>query len=156
MKKMAYYVLAGLFIIMPLSAKATSVYPSNITVTPTPQTTNDIISAQINGEFATPGYQLDSISLLNTTGNHFDIGFSLFAPDGFVIQILDPFSYTVSLDLLDAGDYSITANFYVNGFLDNTISDTFTVSSVPLPPAAWLFFSSILSIFTLGKLSRKA
>ena len=156
MKKIVYYILTGLFIFLPLSAKAISVYPSDITIFPTPQTTNDFISAQINGSFATPGYTLNSTSLLNPTGNDFEIGFSLSSPNGIVIQILDPFSYSVGLGSLDAGDYSITANFYVDGLLDNTINNTFTVSSVPVPAAAWLFFSGILSIFSFGWFKKKA
>ncbi|GMQ83885.1 MAG: hypothetical protein BMS9Abin06_0630 [Gammaproteobacteria bacterium] len=156
MRKIVYYILTGLFVILPLSAKAISVYPSDITISPTPQTTNDFISAQVDGSFATPGYTLSSTSLLNTTANDFEIGFSILAPDGFIIQILDPFSYSVGLGLLDAGNYSITANFYINGILDNTINNTFTVSSVPLPAAVFLFPGGVFSLFTLGRISRKA
>ncbi len=79
-----------------------------------------------------------------------------FAPDGLIIQILDPFSYSVGLGLLDAGNYSITANFFVNGILDNTINNTFAVSSVPLPVAVFLFPGGVFSLFTLGRISRKA
>lgn len=151
MKKIIYYIITGLFIILPLSAKAISVYPSDIAISPTPQTSNDYLFAQISGEFATPGYTLNSISSPIISNNNIGINFSFSAPDGIVIQILDPFSYSVGLGLLDAGDYSITANFYVNGILDNIINNTFTVSSVPLPPAAWLFISGIFSILTLSK-----
>ena len=103
-----------------------------------------------------PGYTLNTTSLVNTGNNNFDIGFDFSAPTGIVLPVLDPFSYSVDLGVLDAGDYSIMANFYVDSLLDNTISSTFTVSAVPVPAAIWLFFSGIISLFAYGIKSRNA
>lgn len=109
----------------------------------------------MNGSFATTGYTLNDLSLTNIT-NDFEINFLISTPDGIVMFVLDPFSYSVDLGLLDAGDYSITANFYVDGILDNSINNNFTVSSVPLPAAAWLFLSGLFSIAAYGKISKKS
>ena len=156
MKKIIYYILTGLFIILPLSAKAMTIYPSDIAISPTPQTNNDYLYAEISGDFSELGFTLNSISSPIISNNYIDINFSFTALDGGAYQALEPFSYSVALGLLDSGDYSITANFYIDELLDSTINNTFTVSAVPLPAAAWLFISGILSILTLGNTSRKA
>jgi len=154
MKRFIYHLLAGLIIISPMSAHAISVYPTDITIFPEPQSTTDFITAQVNGSFATPGYSLVSTSVINTTGNLFELGFTITSPDGFVPQVLVPFSYDVDLGILDAGDYSIVANFYVDGIFDNSVENAFSVSSVPLPGAVWLFFSGMISLFAAGRFNK--
>ena len=156
MKNVIYYILVGLFVISPLSANATSVYPSSILISPTPQTTNDFLVAEINGYFASPGYTLNTTSLVNTGNNNFYFDFDFSAPTGIALTVLDPFSYSLDLGVLDAGDYSMTAYFYVDSLLDNTIGSTFTVKAVPIPAAIWLFFSGIISLFAYGIKSKNA
>ena len=87
-------------------------------------------------------------------GKNIIIAFSIIAPTGILPQVLEPFSYAVDIGYLDAGQYSIVANFYVGNVLDASISNNFTVSAVPLPAAAWLFMSGILAIFTFRRKAR--
>jgi len=42
---MACFILTAIFIVLPLSAKSISVYPSDISIAPVLQTTSDFISA---------------------------------------------------------------------------------------------------------------
>ena len=112
--------------------------------------------AEINGYFASPGYTLNTTSLVNTGNNNFDFDFDFSAPTGIALTVLDPFSYSLDLGVLDAGDYSMTAYFYVDSLLDNTIGSTFTVKAVPIPAAIWLFFSGIISLFAYGIKSKNA
>ena len=152
MKNIMQCFLAGMLLVSSMPSMAASVYPSdNISVLPSPATVQDFLTADVTGFFATPGYGLDRIAVDFGTGNNIIVSFSIIAPTGIVPQVLVPFSYTVDLGNLDAGQYSIVADFYVGNVLDASISNNFTVSAVPLPAAAWLFMSGILAIFTLRR-----
>ena len=152
MKNIMQCFLAGMLLVSSTPSMAASVYPTDLSVLPSPATVHDLLTADVTGFFATPGYVLDSIALDFGTGNNVIVSFSIMAPTGIVPQVLEPFSYTVDMGYhLGAGQYSILADFYVDNVLDASISNNFTISSVPLPAAAWLFMSGILAIFTLRR-----
>lgn len=132
-------------------ANSTSVHPNGIDVRPTFPTTTDFIAAYIYGFYASPGYSLLSAPTLDTSGNVIEIDVLISSPAIVGPPILDPFSYVVDIGYLDIGSYSVTSNFYVDGILDNTISNDFSVSAVPVPAAFYLFISGVMSIFALAK-----
>jgi len=144
-------IISFLLLVISFAANGTSVYPDGINITPASPTTSDFIVADIYGFYATPGYSLVSTPSLNMSGNDIEVDFLVSSPDGSVIQVLDPFSYLIDIGELGAGDYNITANFYVDGFFDNTINNNFTVTAVPVPPAISLFLSGIVSIYTFTR-----
>ncbi len=192
MKKINNYVILGLFVALPFSASSAPISYSNAVVpstsnivtdlalsfSPSPQTTNDFITAQVSGTFPSLGFILDNTSL-KIIDNTFKINFSISSPTGIVGQQIDPFDYSVNLGQLDVGTYYVSANFFVDGSLDNSISDNFSVTSaaystwpwgpkklksnlvsakhtpVPLPATVWLFLSGIVSLFTLNRRHKK-
>jgi len=137
----------------PLSVQAMLVGPDNISILPSPQTTNDILSARITGFLPTPGFILDSPPSLSISANTIDITFFLSPPTNAIIQVLDPFTFDVVLGKLAPGGYLINANFNIDQTFSK-ISHYFKVSPVPVPAAVWLFLSGIVSIFSLTRLKR--
>jgi hypothetical protein len=132
------------------------VYPSGIAVSPTPQTTGDFLTVEVSGDFSSTGFSLSGDPQLSIIGKSIGIDFFVVNPNVIVLPVLIPFSYPVDLDYLAAGDYSITANFFVDGLFDNSISDAFTVSAIPVPAAAWLFGSGLIGLVGLARCKKAA
>lgn len=156
MKKTIRHLIATVLLFSSLSVSAVSVLPSDIFISPTPPTASDFLSAQISGVFITPGFTLDNTPLLNISGNLINISFQINSPTGPVIQVLAPFTYNVDLGLLNAGIYSITADFYIDRTFDSAIKSQLNVSAVPVPAAAWLFISGILAMLSLRRFNLKS
>jgi hypothetical protein len=154
MQSWKHYVLVVLFFLHPVSARAISVYPSELAISPIPHTTQELLTADVIGEFATPGFTLIGNPQLSISAQSIVIDFLILSPTHVVPQVLWPFSYSVELGFLAAGAYSITANFSVDGVFDNSISDAFTVSAIPVPAATWLFGSGLLALIGIAR--RKA
>lgn len=160
MKKLAQYIFTGLILISPFSVNATAIYPSNFFISPTAPTTADFLTAEVNGDFASPGYVLNGITLVDNGSNSLSLNFDITEPGGIVLAVLDPFSYSFGLGLFAEGDYLISANFFISSLvgnstvtrLDNTIRTAFSVtaapqlSTVPLPATIWLFIGGISSL----------
>lgn len=143
-------------ILIALSATfGSSLYAASISVIPTSPTANNFIVANIVGEYGMAGYIFEGSQLFIDPGNTVNIDLFIDAPE-IGATVLTPFSYEIAVGFLDSGIYSISADFYFDSILGNTVSNTFTVSSVPIPPAVWLFFSGILSIFSFGLFKKKA
>lgn len=128
--------------VFPYSINASSQGHSGYTVT-------------VFGELESTGFVLDSTSVFSTGTSH-TIAFEMTSPAQAQLAIFEPFWYTADLGVLVAGEHSITAEFHVDGRLDATLSDSFTVSSVPLPAALWLFSSGALVYTLAGRWSRRA
>lgn len=119
--------LCAYLLVIPVIARATSVFPSDIIIEPTAPNKQSFIILTVNGNFSTPGYTLIEIPLLDITDNIITVGFGLNSPDNPVITTLDPFAYPVNLGNLEAGKYTVIVNFSVDGLLDNTIQGEFEV-----------------------------
>ena len=146
-----------LFLLIALFATfGSNTYAASINVVPTSPDTNDFIVANIAGSYNTAGYIFESAELLNITNNSVNLNLFIDAPSGFVAQIIMPYSYNIDLGFLESGVYSISADIYFDGLLGNTVSNTFTVSPVPIPASVWLFFSGLLSILSFSKLNKKS
>ncbi len=87
--------------------------------------------------------------LVTIAENNIGIDFNSSSPDGIVLFMLMPFSINANIGLLNAGAYNVNANFYVDGILEHTLTDSFTV--VPLPAGVWLFGAGLIVLFSLNK-----
>jgi hypothetical protein len=115
-------------------------------------TTLDPVHAQLSGEFPTTGYKMQDpqVTLLE---NNIGINFNASSPQGPVLQIITPFSIEADIGLLDAGTYQVNAFYFLDGNLQATWTDAFTVSPVPIPVSIWLFASGLIILFCLNKRS---
>ena len=125
-------------------------YAASISVIPTSPTTNDFIIANIAGEYGIAGNIFEGSQLFFNPGNEITIDLFIDAPE-FGATVITPFSYDVGLGFLETGIYSISADFYFDGVLGNTVSNTFTVSSVPIPAAVWLFGSGLIGLIGVAR-----
>jgi hypothetical protein len=155
MKKLIFkYFLISNILLLPAIAQGASIYNPALAIYPTTQiTTQDAVYAQLSGDFATTGYVIEGEPLVTITANNIGINFSALPPDGIVLFVLTPFSINANIGQLNAGAYNVNANFYVNGVLEHTLTDSFTVSAVPLPAALWLFGSGLIALFSLRRKS---
>jgi len=155
MRNFFQYTIVAIFLSFPLylSANEISVGPHDIIISPFPATADDFLTAEISGYLPTPGFTLDSPPSVNITGNTIDISFFLSPPDGIIIQVLDPFTFLVDIGKLNDGFYALNANFYINKKI-STLKYKFEVAPVPLPAAAWLFLTGIISMFSFSRLKR--
>ncbi len=151
------YTIVAMFLSFPLhlNASEVNVGPHDISISPSPATTGDFLTAEISGFLPTPLFTLDSPPAVSITGNTIDISFFLSPPGGIITQVLDPFSFIVDIGKLDDGFYSLNANFYINKQF-STLKYKFEVAPVPLPAAAWLFLTGIISMFSFSRLKRNA
>ena len=144
-------VLTVLSFSLPILAGASSV--DGITINPDSPTTLDDVYATIDGTFNTPGFTLSSPDVV-IVGNNIAIDLYALSPTFPVIQIPDSFSVDASLGFLDAGSYSVTATLYVDGVFEDSLLDSFSVSAVPIPGAAWLVGSGLAGLVGLRKRQR--
>jgi len=166
-KKIVAYVLIASFMLLPAVAKGYSIYGTTLDIQPNGLiTTEHAVSAALGGEFASTGY-CGSINPCTTSvtinGFDIDIDFRSTAPTGFVLAVLVPFSFTASLGHLSPGTYLANAYFYVDDSLHNVVgppstnpvTQSFTVSAVPLPASLWLVGIGLLTIFSLKEREKK-
>ncbi len=153
-KKISLYFLISSFILLSSIAEGASIYNPTLAIYPNaPITELDLIYAELGGDFATSGYTVDNAPLVTITDYNIGIDFNSSSPppDLIVLTVLTPFSVNADIGLLSTGVYNVNANFYVDGILEQTVTDSFTVSSVPIPAGAWLFGSGLLGLIGIAK-----
>lgn len=153
--------ISGIQKFVLLSLFSISLQAATLSISPTAPMAGDFVTAIVDGNFSSSGWGIQS-NISNQTGNHFDISVDKLAPNLITLPFSSPFTETIDLGNLAAGDYSITANIYTiqpegfifpewniaNRVLDETLNLNFTVTSeVPLPPAAGLFAAALLGLF---------
>lgn len=138
-------------------ANSTSVYLDLPSINFAAPTTNDFIIADITGNYATPGFTLNSSPTINIGSGSINIIFDISSPTNITPFVLDPFNYSVDVGLLSAGDWYITPTFYVDGIFDaqlTTFLPLFSVTevtAVPVPAAVWLFGSGLLGLVGVAR-----
>jgi hypothetical protein len=125
---------------------STSIYSPSMTIHPVTPLTTDSIYAVLAGQFPTAGYDVDDSPSVTITGKKIDIEFHAQSPTGIVLQVFTPFSVDADIGQLAEGTYSANAKFYVDNRLQHNLHETFKVSAVPLPAAAWLFVSGLIGL----------
>lgn len=135
------------------SLSANSAYLSSISISPeTPITSNDTV-ATIYGDLADSGSYI-----INTVVTQEDnsITLDIFTTSLGGFQVLTPFNHTENLGGLSSGNYTFTANGYIDGNLSSSINTSFSVSEVPLPASAWFFLTSIGVLVGKKKLNKSS
>lgn len=153
-KKILHYFLLSSFILLSHIAESASIYNPTLLIYPdAPITELDTIYAELGGDFATSGYVIDGDPIVTITDYNIGIDFNSLSPppDLIVLAVLTPFSVNANIGLLSVGAYNVNANFYVDGILEQTVTDSFTVSAVPLPAGVWLFASGLLGLIGISK-----
>jgi len=145
MKKSIIRIAGMVFLFITAHVNAASIYSPSITITPSSPLTTDSVFVTLSGMFASSGYDVIGINATSTL-NHIEINLDTTSPYVPNLGILTSFSSGIDLGVLDAGLYDVTANFYVDFLLEHTLVDTFTVSAVPVPAAAWLFGSGLIGL----------
>lgn len=154
MKHMAKYLILAFAIFTANSAHSTSVFPNPPSINFAAPTTVDFVIAYITGNYATPGFVLNAPPTVDIGAGGINITFDTSSPTGPTPSVLDPFSYSVDIGQLSAGDWYLTPIFYVDGVFDNAVYSTlplFTVTAVPVPAAFWLFGSGLLVLARIAK-----
>lgn len=149
------HLLLSSYIMLPSIAQSASILNPALTINPAPPlTTQDVIYAELSGDFATSGFVIDGDPLVTLSGNNIAIDFNSSSPTGIVLFVLTPFSVNADIGLLNAGTYNVISDFYVDGILEHTLNSSITVSAIPLPAAVWLFASGLIGL--IGVTGRKA
>ena len=114
---------------------------------------SDFILANIYGDFSTTGVTIPNNPTVSIIGE--DIFVDIFSiAEGIGLTILWPYSTSAAIGLLPKGNYNLTANLYLNNIIDDTFTQTISVSAVPIPAAVWLFSSGLFGL--AGVARRKA
>ncbi len=152
MKKQQFILIfiAHLSLMYATSLHAASIYGGSIDITPTTPDINDFLVANISGSYGSAGYIFENAQLQSISNDTVNIDLFIDAPNGPSLTVISDFFYSVNLGPLSAGTYTISADFYFDGNLENTIVNTFEVSAVPIPAAAWLFLTGLISIFSIS------
>ena len=152
MVKLIKYLLLAICIFLSTFVKAAAVDPLGINYSI--QANNEYLITTY-GNFESNGFILNSSSISSIGTSHI-INFQISSPTELQLALEAPFSYTSNIGLLNTGEHFFTSNFYVDGILDNTISDSYILSSVPLPAATWLFISGFISLLIASTKLRDA
>lgn len=140
-------------------ANSASVFPDLPSINFTSPTTEDFIVADISGYYSTPNFVLNTSPTVNIGVGGIDIIFDVNSPAGEQLFVTDPFNYSVNIGQLSAGDWYLTPMFYVDGIFDRAVFTTvplFTVTTVPVPAAIWLFGSGLIGLFGLARRKENA
>ena len=148
------FLIVLLAIMTTNSANSTSVFPNLPSINHTSPTTDDFIIADISGHYSTPGFELNGSPAVDISVGGINIVFDVSSPAGPQPFVLEPFSYSIDIGQLSAGDWYLTPIFYVDGVFDaqlTTLQPLFTVSSVPVPATAWVFGSGLIGLIGIAR-----
>ena len=154
MKKMIQHLFAILLLATSVSSHAALLAAPDISISPTPSTTDDYLYATVSGSYVTAGHLLINTPVANISANTIDIDFFIDEPDGPASTVIIDFSYVIDLGFLNEGNYDINAYFYMDSFIDQVANNSLTVSAVPVPAAVWLLMSGLLTLLTVGRVNR--
>ena len=111
-----------------------------------PLTPLDSITAELSGQFPSTGFSIESGPIVAIAANNIDISLYFTSPTGIVAPVFTPFTVDAPIGRLDPATYDVRAWLYVDSALASQIRDSFTVSTIPLPAAVWLFGSGLVGL----------
>ena len=144
--------LVTIILLLPVVANSAGIYYQDLNIYPEFNiTTQDTVFAELSGEFATSGFQIDGNPVVDISNDIISIQFNSTSPTGVVLNWLVPFSVDAELGQFNPGTYNVTALFSVDGVVQHVLNDSFNVSAVPLPAGIWFLGSGLIALFPLYK-----